>query len=135
MSRYLPSSYRMQMLLLMAAYLGLVLLGLPLAKNSSSLPLKATLTLVPLLPMFGALWLIALQIMRSDELRQRVHLVALSVATGVVSALSLAGGFLAATHVVDFDGDVLIWVMPALGLVYGVTQWVVGRRYGGLGCN
>ena len=125
----------MQMLLLMAAYLCLVLLSLPLAKHATSLPLKAFLTLVPLLPMFAALWLIALQIMRSDELKQRVHLIALSVATGVVSALSLVAGFLAATHVVDFDGDVLIWVMPALCLIYGATHWIVGRRYGGLGCN
>jgi len=134
MSRFLPANYRLQILLLMALYIGMLLLEWPLAKRTAGLPLKTVLTLTPLLPMIAALWLIARRIMRSDELDQRVHLVALSVATGVVSALSLAGGFLAASGVVAFDGDILIWVMPALALVYVATRWIVGRRYGGMGC-
>jgi hypothetical protein len=134
MSRFIPATYRLQLLLLMALYLGMLLLEWPLARNTTALPLKTVFTLTPLLPMLAALWLIAKRIMRSDELNQRVDLVALSVATGVVSALSLAGGFLSATGVVAFDGDVLIWVMPALALVYVATRWIVGRRYGGMGC-
>jgi hypothetical protein len=29
----------------------------------------------------------------------------------------------------------LIWVFPTLCLIYGVTHWWVGRRYGGVGCG
>ena len=126
--------YRTQMLLLMAVYIGLLLLLWPQARHTDVLALKAVFALVPLLPMIGAIWLIARRIMRGDELVQRVNLIALSVATGVVSVLSLAGGFLAAAGAVAFDGDILIWVMPALALVYVVTHWWIGRRYGGLGC-
>ena len=64
-----------------------------------------------------------------------MHLIALSVATCIVSALSLVGVFLSASHVVSFDGDILIWVFPVLCLIYGVTRWYVGRRYGGVGCG
>ena len=134
MARFFPSGNRSRILLLMIVYLGLVLLLWPQAKHATSAPLKVVLALVPLTPMAAAIWLIALRIMRSDELQQRVNLISLSVATGVVSVLSLAGGFLAAAHAVEFDGDILIWVMPALGLVHAATRWWIGRRYGGLGC-
>jgi hypothetical protein len=29
----------------------------------------------------------------------------------------------------------LIWVFPVLCLIYGITRWCVGRRYGGVGCG
>lgn len=134
MSRFLLSHYRRNVILLMAVYLALLLLLWPLTKTTPSLALKAVFALLPVLPMIGALWLIACKVMASDELQQRVHLIALSTATGVVSAASLAGGFLCATHVVELDGDILIWIMPALALVYAATRWIIGRRYGGLGC-
>jgi len=134
MSRFMLSHYRRNVFLLMAAYLVLLLLLWPLTKSTSSLPLKAAYTLLPVLPMIAMLWLIARRVMDSDELQQRVHLIALSTATGVVSAASLAGGFLCATHVVELDGDVLVWIMPGLALVYAATRWLIARRYGGLGC-
>ena len=135
MPRFLASNYRRNIALLMAVYIALLLVLWPLIKTTSALPLKAMFALLPVVPMIAALWLIARRVMDSDELQQRVHLIALSTATGVVSAASLAVGFLSATHVVELDGDVLIWVMPGLGLVYAATRWIIGRRYGGLGCS
>jgi hypothetical protein len=107
----------------------------PLAKHTPAVLLKALFTLLPALPMIAALWLIARRVMDSDELQQRVDLIAMSTATGVISAVSLAAGFLCATGVIVLDGDVLIWIMPALALVYSATRWIVGRRYGGMGCG
>jgi hypothetical protein len=135
MPRFVVSSYRRNVLLLMAVYIALLLLLWPLIRSTSTQALKAVFALLPVLPMIAVLWLIARKVMASDELQQRVHLIALSTATGVVSAASLAGGFLCATHVVELDGDVLIWIMPALALVYAATRWLIGRRYGGLGCS
>ena len=135
MPRLAVSNYRRQVFLLTSAYVVLLLALWPLAKSTATLPLKALFTLVPLLPMVAVLWLIARRVMDSDELQQRVHLLALSAATGVISALSLAGGFLCATHVIALDGDILVWIMPGLALVYAATRWIIGRRYGGLGCS
>jgi amino acid transporter len=135
MPRFVISNYRRNIALLMAVYIALLLVLWPLIKTTSALALKAVFALLPVVPMIAALWLIARRIMDSDELQQRVHLIALSTATGVVSAVSLAAGFLSATHVIDLDGDVLIWVMPGLALVYAATRWIIGRRYGGLGCS
>jgi hypothetical protein len=135
MPRFVGSNYRRNIALLMAVYIALLLVLWPLIKITSALALKAVFALLPVVPMIAALWLIARRVMESDELQQRVHLMALSAATGVVSAVSLAVGFLSATHVIELDGDVLVWVMPGLGLVYAATRWIIGRRYGGLGCS
>ncbi|TLY49266.1 MAG: hypothetical protein E6K53_14150 [Gammaproteobacteria bacterium] len=123
------------MLLLMAIYLPLMLLEWPHVRQITSLPLKCVLTLLPTLPVIGVIWLIGKRIARSDELEQRVHLIALGAATGVVSVLSLIGGFLSAAHVIELDGDVLIWVFPVLCLVYSITQIALQRRYGVHGCD
>jgi hypothetical protein len=135
MQRSAYAAYRRNVLLLMLVYVALLLLLWPLFRSTSTPALKALYALLPVLPMVGVLWQIARRVMDSDELQQRVHLMALSAATGVVSAVSLAAGFLCATHVIELDGDALIWVMPGLALVYAVTRWIVGRRYGGLGCS
>jgi hypothetical protein len=135
MQRSAYAAYRRNVLLLMLVYVALLLLLWPLIRSTSTPALKALYALLPVLPMVGVLWQIARRVMDSDELQQRVHLMALSAATGVVSAVSLAAGFLCATHVIELDGDALIWVMPGLALVYAVTRWIVGRRYGGLGCS
>ena len=87
------------------------------------------------LPVLAVLWLMAKRVMRSDELEQRVHLLALSAATGLVCALSLVAGFLCAAGVVALDGDILLWIFPAMCLSYGASHWLLAWRYGGVGCE
>ena len=135
MARYTNRQYRVQVLVLMAIYVVLVALEWPYAKHAASSAVKAVLALLPTLPVVLVIWLMARRVMASDELEQRLHLVALSVATGIVAALSLVGGFLAASHVVDFDGDVLIWVFPALCVTYGIARLLIARRYGAASCE
>lgn len=60
---------------------------------------------------------------------------ALSAATGIVAAATLIGGFLISVNVLQFGGDVLIWVFPVLTLCYSAARWLFGRRYGGMGCG
>ena len=133
-ARYTRKTLRQQVFVLMAIYIAVLLLTLPYARSASSLPWKIVLALAPAVPVVIVIGLIAKLVMHSDELNQHVHLVALSVATGMVAALSLVGGFLCASGVITLDGDILIWVFPALCFIYGVTRWLVARRYGGLGC-
>ena len=135
MTRYSKKQYRRHMFALMLVYVALVLLEWPYARSTANLPWKIVLALVPVVPVIAVIWLQAVRVMHSDELQQRLCLIALSVATGVVAAASMIGGFLCASHVLAFDGDVLIWVVPALCLVFGLTHVVISRRYGLAGCE
>ncbi|HZP64949.1 MAG TPA: hypothetical protein VFB32_01455 [Rudaea sp.] len=135
MARYSFRQYQLRVFAAMAVYVGLVLLVWPHARTATAMALKVAFALAPTLPVLVVIWFMARRVMQSDELQQRVDLVALSVATGVVSALSLAAGFLNAAHVIAVDGDILMWVFPAICIVYGATRLWVGKRYGGIGCD
>ena len=135
MARYTEKLYRRHMWILMTAYVALMLLVWPHARGMANLPLKVVLALAPTVPVIALICLIAKRVMASDELQQRLHMMALGFATGVIATASLAGGFLAAAGVIRLDGDVLIWMFPALSLIYGVSHIVLGRRYGGSGCG
>ena len=119
----------------MAIYVALMLLEWPQVRNVASLPWKTALALAPVIPVVVVIWLLARRVMHSDELEQRLHLMALSVATGMICTLTLIGGFLCAAGVLTLDGDILIWVAPILSVIYGVTHLWLGRRYGSTGCR
>jgi len=122
--------YEQQVMLAMATYMVVLFAVDPLLHATRSLPLKTLLALVPVAPVLYAIALMWRRIRDSDELEQRTNLVALGVATALVSALSLVGGFLSAGGVLRLGGEVLIWVFPVLMLGYGVAYRVVARRYG-----
>lgn len=127
--------YRRTVLFTMAIYVTLMLLEWPHARDASGPSLKLLLALVPLVPVMWVIWLMARRVVNSDELEQRLHLIALSAATGLVAVTSLVGGFLCAAGVIALDGDVLIWVFPLLCVTYGLTHLWLGRRYGGMRCD
>ena len=135
MPRFSRNQYRLQMAAVMTVYIALMLLVWPYARHRASLPWKVALTLLLVLPVVVFIGLMARQVIDSDELQQRVHLVALSTATAVVAALSMAGGFLCAAGVLALGGDILLWVFPALCLSYSAARALFARRYGGLGCG
>lgn len=119
----------------MVLYVGLLLLLWPYAKTASSPVLRTFLAVLPALPVIGVMVVMALRVMRSDELEQRIHMSALGIATAIVCVASLVGGFLAAAHAIALDGDVLIWVFPLVCVSYGLSRWLLSRRYGGTGCE
>lgn len=135
MSRMTRSDYRRQIVLLIGIYAVAMFFVWPHARAASSLSLKIACAVVPTLPILGVLWLMAKRVIRSDELEQRVHLAALSAATGIVCALSLVAGFLCAAGAFELDGDILIWIFPVLCLSYAAARWLLARRYGGVGCE
>jgi len=122
--------YERQVALAMVIYMALLLAAAPLLRLSSSMAWKALIAAAPVLPMFYVIVLIGRRIRDSDELEQRTHLIALGVATAVVSGSSMACGFLVAGGVLHLGGEVLIWVFPVLMLCYGVARKWVARRYG-----
>lgn len=131
MSRLTNRQYQWQTMLAMTVYVVLLLLVWPLARTVDSLLLKLLFALTPMVPMLYLFTLMARRIRDSDELEQRMHLIALGVACIVVGALSLTGGFLASAHVLKLDGSILVWVFPVMLASYGIARSVLVRRYGG----
>ncbi|GAB2562998.1 hypothetical protein ISP15_05780 [Dyella jejuensis] len=130
MSRLSEKQYTPRVLVAMMFYTGLMLLAWPLVRTMASVPLKVCLALAPVVPMLYVISLMARRIRDSDELEQRLHLVGLGVATAVLGALSLIGGFLSAAGILKLDGAVLIWVFPVTVICYGMTRWRLARGYG-----
>jgi hypothetical protein len=135
MERFTKRQYRNQLLAVMTVYVILMLAEWPHVRDPVSLPVKVVLALLPVVPMVAVLWLIVRRVMSSDELEQRLYLLALGIASGAVCTLSLIGGFLAASHVISLDGDVLIWVFPLLSVCFGAAHAWLGRRYGYGACE
>lgn len=129
MSRMSQRHYEVRTMLAMAVYIAVLLWLWPMARTTGSLPLKWLLALLPVLPMLYVMALMARRVRDSDELEQRMHLLALGFSTIVVGSLSLIGGFLAATKAVTLDGSVLIWVFPVSLLSYHGALGMVARRY------
>lgn len=130
MPRLTNQRYQQQLMLTMAIYM-IVLMGASLLMPAvASLPLKVLLAVAPVLPMLYVIALMWRRIRDSDELEQRMQLVALGAAAALLSALSMLGGFLAAAGVLKLDGTVLIWVFPVLMAGYGVANRRVARHYG-----
>lgn len=130
MARLNQKRYEQRVMLAMLVYVVVLLADAPLLRATASLPLKALLAVAPVLPMLYVIALMWWRIRDSDELEQRAHLLALGVATALVSALSMVGGFLVAGGVLHLSGAVLIWVFPVMMAGYGVAYRQVARRYG-----
>jgi hypothetical protein len=135
MTRQTARQYRMRIWLLMSVYVALIFFVWPYAKTASSLPLRALFALLPTVPVIAVIAVMMRHVMHSDELEQRIHMIALGIAAAIVCGGSLVGGFLAAAHVVPIRGDILLWVFPLVCVSYGVSRWWLARRYGGAGCE
>ena len=131
MTRYNRKRYQIHVLSLMAVYFVVLFLLWPHARGAANVWLKVLLAVSPTVPVAAVIGLMARRVMASDELQQRLHLIALGVATALVGTLSLVGGFLAAAKIWPVGGDVLMWVFPALCFSYGLTRLTLSRRYTG----
>ena len=132
MARVSKGRYNLQVAAIMAVYVALMLFEWPLVARADGLALRTLLALLPALPVVVVIALMARMVMRGDELEQRLHLLALSVAVGVISVASIVGGFLAIAKVWIVGGEILFWVFPALCMVYGITRIVLVRRMSGV---
>ena len=99
-------------------------------RGVESVPLRALVAVLPLVPlalMMGA----ALRYLREiDELQRRIETEAIGIASLLVALLYFAGGLLQKAKVVDLDaGMAMIWVFPLLCAAYGIAKMVLARRY------
>ena len=130
MARMTQKHYEKRLILAMLVYMAVLVADGPLLHATANLPLKALLAVAPVLPMLYVIALMWWRIRDSDELEQRTQLVALGVATALVSALSMVGGFLVTGGVLHLGGSVLIWVFPVMMAGYGIAYRQVARHYG-----
>ncbi|GLQ93923.1 hypothetical protein [Dyella acidisoli] len=131
MPRFSLKQYQPRVLIAMAIYTVFIMFVWPLVSKTTSLPLKVLLAVAPTVPVLYVIAQMARLIRNSDELERHTHLVALSTATAVVSALTFVAGFLVTAGVVKLDGSSLLWVYPAMVFCYGLVRWRLIRSYGG----
>ncbi|HET6912150.1 MAG TPA: hypothetical protein VFH71_02275 [Rhodanobacteraceae bacterium] len=122
MARLSLKRYNAYVLALMAVYIALMLWLWPHAKAAPGVAWKVVFALSPLVPVACVIVLMARRVMQADELDQRLHLVALGVATALVGTGALVASFLAMAKVWQGDGSELFWVFPALGLIYSFAR-------------
>ena len=137
MARQVHRRYVREFLPAGAAYILVMALLWPQVRGEHGPLWTTVLALTPMLPVAFMVRAMVRLVLGSDELEQRVHLVGLAMATAAVGTLSLAGGFLAAAHVITFDGTILLAVFPALVCIYGLARGWASFRLGGgsFGCG
>ncbi len=128
--RAVQQRYVREILLSGVAYLLVVFALLPLVKGVDALWLKALIALLPVLPTVFMVRPLVRKVLDSDELQQRIQLEAISIASLSVGMLSMAVGFLGAAHVLP-TGNLMLMVLPALFVFYGIALAWVRRRYSG----
>ena len=131
MARMSTRRFNGYVMLLMVAYVALIILVWPLVRNVHGMWWKIALAVSPTVPVTWVVALMARRVMLSDELEQRLHLIALGVATALVGTASLIASFLAMAKVWQGDGSELVWVFPALCFIYGFTRLGLKRYFTG----
>lgn len=131
MARFSTRRFNVYVMLLMAIYVALLWFVWPHVRDAHNVSWKILLAVSPTVPVTWMVWLMARRVMLSDELEQRLHLIALGVATAVIGTACLIAGFLAMAKVWRGDGSELFWVFPVLCLLYGFTRFGLKRRITG----
>ncbi|HEY6545153.1 MAG TPA: hypothetical protein VIZ64_09675 [Dokdonella sp.] len=112
--------------LLMVGYVGAIVLATIAGPRIASLPLRALLVLLPVIPVSGYVWLEYRRILATDELRQRVELEAATLALAIGVPVLLAFGLLADAGILEVPA---LLATPLLLTVYVCAQWWVHRPY------
>jgi hypothetical protein len=131
MARFNTRRHKISVAVLMAIYIAVVFLVWPHVRDTHDVLWRALLAVSPTVPVIWVIWLMARRVMLVDELEQRLHLIALGVATALIGTASLIAGFLAMAKVWVGDGSELFWVFPALCVVYGFTLLGLKHRMTG----
>lgn len=82
--------------------------------------------ILPVVPVSYGITAIMRRIRVMDELQQRIQLEALAFSFMVTAVLTMTYGFL---QVVGFPSLNWTWVFPLMVGLWGIGQWVAGRRY------
>ncbi len=110
----------------MIGYTIIVVVAITLIGKFPESPWRFGLALLPVVPILFGLRAFMRFLSRMDELQQRIQLAAIAFAAGTVGLLSLAYGFL---EIVGLPHLPLIWIFPAMIMLWGLGLIVATRRY------
>lgn len=110
------------------AYVLVLLVALPLARNAGNAWLRGLLALAPVLPVMGVFWAMYRLLAGSDELEQRQQLEAVALAAAGIAVLSFGAGLLDGVGLLP-PGTWLVWVAPVMFMLYGAALAWIRRRY------
>lgn len=102
----------------------------PLLAHFHTTAARIAMALLPVVPLVFVVRALLVWVRNSDELQQRLHLIALSISSALVALLSITAGLLAAAKVVPLNGTALLWVFPLMMLSFGAARWWAERYYG-----
>ena len=95
-----------------------------------SVPLRAAVAVLPLLPLLFFVRAALRYLREIDELQRRIETESIGIASLLVSLLYFAGGLLEKAMVLQLDaGAVMIWVFPLLCATYGIAKMALTKRY------
>lgn len=95
-----------------------------------SVPLRAAVAILPLLPLLFFVRAALRYLREIDELQRRIETESIGIASLLVALLYFAGGLLEQAKVLALDaGAVMIWVFPLLCGIYGIAKMALTKRY------
>jgi hypothetical protein len=108
--------YRWELALVMVLYIATLIGATRLAKGVEEDGIRTLLLLVPAIPVFLAVWVIARQFRRMDEFVRLRSLESIAVAAAVTAGLSFTYGFLESA---GFPRLSMFWVWGVMGGAWG----------------
>ena len=88
---------------------------------------RIVLALLPLAPVALILRAILVFINSIDEFQRRIQMEAVLITAGLTAFGTFAWGFL--EEWADLPRLSVMWVLPAMMMLWGLTLWIVRRRY------
>ena len=119
--------YTFQFLLAMAGYALLLIVSVLLIDEAQPLWLRATLALLPVLPLAFGLRAYLRHLTQMDELQQRIQLQAWAFAAGVTGLSTFAYGLLVENA--GLPPLSMVWVFPLMISLWGLATGVLNWRY------
>jgi hypothetical protein len=108
--------YFTEMTIALALYVGALLLAMRMGKTMDEGLARTLVALLPAVPVFVMVWVIARQFRRSDEFVRLRSLESIAVAAAVTAGLSLTYGFLEG---IGYPRLSMFWVWGVMGMVWG----------------
>lgn len=119
--------YTREFIISMVAYAAILIASISAIKNiEMTQPLKIIVALMPAVPVIFVLIAMMRSIRDSDELQQRVHLLATSLAAALTGLITFTYGFL---ENVGFPKFPTHFVLPLLIVIWGISLGWFSKRY------
>lgn len=116
LEREAKRKYFTEMAIAMGLYVGALTLAIRVGRGMEDGLAKTLLTLLPALPVFLTVWVIARQFRRADEFVRLRSLESIAVAAAVTAGLTFTYGFL---ENIGYPRLSMFWVWAIMGFTWG----------------